>query len=96
MKKNKVQTVANDEFPFLDMKMSWFPEGDLKFGVFRNKRQQLKYVGKGINHTPGTLRAITSGFQNRLANPLCANPVFNPKGWTMSTLITQMTSMRQA
>ena len=36
----------NDEFPFLDMKMSWSPEGDLKFGVYMEKGQQLKYVGK--------------------------------------------------
>ena len=37
--------------------MSWSPEEDLKFGVFRNKWQQLKYVGK----------AIPSGVLNRLA-----------------------------
>ena len=24
-----------NKFPFLDMKMSWYPEGDLQFGVFR-------------------------------------------------------------
>ena len=43
---DQVQIVTNDEFPFLDMKMSWSPEGDLKFGFLRKKGQQLKYVGK--------------------------------------------------
>ena len=66
-KEDRVQIVTNDEFPFLDMKMSWSPEGDLRFGVFRKKGQQLKYVGKESNHTPGTLRAIPSGFLNRLS-----------------------------
>ena len=56
-----------NEFQFLDMKMSWFPEGDLQFGVFRKKGQYLKYVGKESTHTPGTLRAIPSGVLNRLA-----------------------------
>ena len=46
--------------------MSWYPEGDLQFGVFRKKGQQLKYVGKESTHTPGTLRVISSGVLNRL------------------------------
>ena len=41
VKKDKVQIVANDEFPFLDMKMSWSPEVDSQFGVFRKNGQQL-------------------------------------------------------
>ena len=49
------------------MKMSWSPEGDLKFGVFRKKVQQLKYVGKESTHTPGTPCAIPSGVLNRIA-----------------------------
>ena len=64
----------NDEFPFFDMKTSWSPEGDLQFGVFRKKGQQLKYVGKEITHTPGTLRAIPSGVWNRLAKLTSRNP----------------------
>ena len=31
----------------------------------KEKRQQLKYVGKEITHTPGTLRAIPYGVLNR-------------------------------
>ena len=34
-KEDRVQILTNDEFPFLDMKMSRSPEGDCKFGVFR-------------------------------------------------------------
>ena len=49
------------------MKMSWFPEGGLQFGVFSKKGQQLKYVGKESTHTPSTLRAILLGVLNRLA-----------------------------
>ena len=41
-KENRVQIVAKDEFPFLDMKMSWSPEGDLNFVVFSNNGQQFK------------------------------------------------------
>ena len=34
-KEDRVQIVKNNEFPFFYMKMSWSPEGDLQFGVFR-------------------------------------------------------------
>ena len=73
-KEDWVQIVAKDEFPFFDMKMSWSPERDLQFGVFRKKGQQLKYVGKESTHTPGTLRAIPSGVFNRLAKLTSRNP----------------------
>ena len=66
-KEDRVQIVTKDEFPFLDMKMSWSPEGDLQFGVFRKKGQKLKYVGKESTHTPVTLRAIPSGVFNCIA-----------------------------
>ena len=49
------------------MNMGWYPEGGLQFGVFRNKVQQLKYVGKCITHTPGTLHAILLGVLNHMA-----------------------------
>ena len=42
----RVQIVTKDEFTFFDMKMSWPPEGDLLFGVFRKKGKKLKYVRK--------------------------------------------------
>ena len=61
-----VQIGTNDEFPFLDMKMSWSPEGDLQFGMFMEKVQQLKYVGKDSIHTPSNISAIPSGVLNRL------------------------------
>ena len=37
-KKYNIQIVANDELPLLDMNINWYPEGDLKFGVFSKKR----------------------------------------------------------
>ena len=64
--KDKVQMVVNDEFPFLDMKISWSPEGDLKYGLFRKKGNQLKYVGTISTPTPSTLRVIPSGLLNCL------------------------------
>ena len=72
--KDQFQIVTNDEFPFLGIKMSWSPEGDLQFGVFRKKGQQLKYFGKESTHTPGTLRAIPSGVLNRLDKLTSRNP----------------------
>ena len=27
VKKEKVQTVSNNKYPFIDMKLSWYPEG---------------------------------------------------------------------
>ena len=73
-KEDRVQIVTKDEFHFLDMNMSWSPEGDLQFGVFRKKGQQFKYVGKESTHTPDTLRAIPSGFFNRLAKITSRKP----------------------
>ena len=54
--KYKVEIMTYDEFPFLDMGMSWSLEVDLKFGVFSKKGQQLKYIVKESNHTPSTRR----------------------------------------
>ena len=56
------------------MKVSWYPEGDLQFGIFRKKRQQLKYVGKESTHTPGILRAIPSVLLNHLAKLTSRKP----------------------
>ena len=65
-KEDKVQVMTNYKLSFLDMKISWSPEGGLQFSVFRKKGQKLKYVRMGIIHTPGTLRPIPSGVLNRL------------------------------
>ena len=51
-KQDKVQIHKPDEFPFLEMKTSWPPEGDLWFGVYIKKRRQFKYVGKDSTHKP--------------------------------------------
>ena len=79
-KEERVQTVTKDEFPFFDMKMKWTPEGELNFSVFRKLGQQLKYVGKESNHTPGTLRAIPSGVFNRLAKLTSLKPSLHSEG----------------
>ena len=79
-KEYRVQIVTNDEFPFLDVKMSWSPEGDLKFSVFRKIGQQLKYVGKKSIHTPGTLRAIPSLVLNWLSKLTSQKPSLHSEG----------------
>ena len=60
--------------------MSWPPEGDLQFGVFREKGQQLKYVRNEITHTPGTLREIPLGVLNRLAKLTSIKPSIHSEG----------------
>ena len=72
--------MTKDEFPFLDMKMRWTPEGELNFSVFRKSWQQLKYVGKETTHTPGTLRTIPSGFLNRLSKLTLRKPSLHSEG----------------
>ena len=72
--------MKNDELPFLDMKMSWSPEGDLKFRVFKKWGQKLKYVGKESTHTPGTLHAIPSGVLNRLSKITPWKPSIHSEG----------------
>ena len=66
--------MANDEFTFLNMKMSWSPKGDLQFGVFKKRGQQLKNVGKESTHTTGTLCEITLGVHSRLAKLTSRKP----------------------
>ena len=38
----------------------------MKFGIFRKKGHQLKYIGRKITHTPGILHAIMSEVLKRL------------------------------
>ena len=72
--------MTKDEFPFLDMKMKWNPEGELNFSVFRKAGQQLKYVGKESTHAPSTLHAIPSGVLNGLAKITSRNPSLHSEG----------------
>ena len=74
---DKVQILTSNEFPFLDMKISRSPEGYLQFRLLKKKRQQLKYVGMGITHTPVTLRAIPSEVLNRLVKLTFAKTLFS-------------------
>jgi hypothetical protein len=58
--KGKVGTQMADQFPFLDMELSWSDEGTLKFRVHLEPNQQLKYLNAGSTHTPGCFKAITT------------------------------------
>ena len=62
------------------MKMSWSPEWDFKFGVFRKRGQQLKYVGKESTHIPGTIRTIPSGVLNYLSKLTSGKPSIHSEG----------------
>ena len=44
------------------------------------KGKQLEYFGKESTHTPGTLRAITSGVLNRLAKITLQKTSFHYEG----------------
>ena len=79
-KEERVQIVTNDKFPFLDIKMSCSPEGDLSFVFFRKKGEQLEYVGKEITHTPSTLYVIPSGSLNRLTKFTSRKPSIHSEG----------------
>ena len=74
------QIVTNEKFPFLHMKISWSPDGDLQFRVFSKRGQKSKYFGKDITYTPGTLRAIPSGVLNRLAKLTSREPSIHSEG----------------
>jgi hypothetical protein len=51
----KAEVVRSSHFPFLDMKMTWSEEGDLRFGVYLLKpEQELKYL-KQRQLTPPSL-----------------------------------------
>ena len=75
--KEKVQIVANNKLPFLDTKLSWSPEGDLQFGVFRNKVHKWEYLSKEGNHTPITLYAIPKEVLNPLEKLTFAKTQFS-------------------
>jgi hypothetical protein len=48
----KAEIHKSSIFPFLDMKMSWSDEGDLRFGVYLKPGQQLKYLNNVSTHPP--------------------------------------------
>eukprot|EP00957_Ditylum_brightwellii_P136268 10392469-Ditylum_brightwellii.AAC.1 len=45
-----VKVILENEFPFLDMKMSWIEDDQLRCTVFNKKKQAIKYVEKGSTH----------------------------------------------
>ena len=61
-KQCKVKIHKSDKFPSLDIRMSWSLEWGLKFGLYRNKGHELKYVRKDNTHTYGMICAILSVF----------------------------------
>lgn len=64
----QIKVHDNDQFPFLDMQLSWKDVGDgLIFGVYLKPNQELKYLNKGSAHTPDCFKAINTGVFNRLA-----------------------------
>jgi hypothetical protein len=52
----KAEIVKSSFFPFLDMKMTWSEEGDLRFGVYLKPGQQLKYLNSVSSHPPPLLQ----------------------------------------
>lgn len=75
---NQAKAILENEFPFLDMKMSWTDDGQLRFNVFNKKKQAIKYVEKGSTHRPCTFKSISSGVYTRLGR-LTSNTPGNAK-----------------
>jgi len=71
--RGKVGLHTANEFPFLDMELSWRKDGNLKFGVHMKPNQQLKYLNAGSAHTPGCFKAITAGVCHRLTRLTSVN-----------------------
>ena len=59
--------------------MSWSPERDMKFGVFKNKGKKLNVVGKRSTHTPSNIRRVISCILNRLEKLTPRKPNFQSK-----------------
>jgi hypothetical protein len=51
-------------FPFLDMKMTWSEEGDLRFGVYLKPGQEMKYLQRQLP-SPSLLQ---SDYERRLGS----------------------------
>ena len=94
-KKDKIQISAANVFPFQDMNKRWSPEGDLQFGILKNKIQPLKYVGKGSTDTLITLHTILLGVLNFLKITTLQNPDLNPK-WVDSVYTNHSDTIRKA
>ena len=75
-KQYKLQSHKSEKVPFLDMKTSWYPEGDLWFGVYCKTGKQLKLVRKYITHTPGTVHVIPWGALQLLAKVTSKTPEY--------------------
>jgi hypothetical protein len=62
----KAEVVKSAHFSFLDMKMTWLEDGDLRFGVYLKPGQELKYLNSDSSHPPhckglfGRLASLTS------------------------------------
>eukprot|EP00957_Ditylum_brightwellii_P053199 4033961-Ditylum_brightwellii.AAC.1 len=70
----QVKVISENEFPFLDMKMSWTEDGQLRFNVFNKKKQAIKYVEKGSTHRTCTFKSITLGVYTRLGRLTSKTP----------------------
>eukprot|EP00957_Ditylum_brightwellii_P056431 4277395-Ditylum_brightwellii.AAC.1 len=65
MSDEKTKVVHSEEFPFLDMAMTW-KDNCLRFGVYCIPKQVLKYVDTSSTHRSTVFKPITSGFFTRL------------------------------
>ena len=63
----KVSVHKSETFPYLDMELSWAPDGSLRFGVHLKPNQHLKYLNRGSSHTTSVFKVIPDGVLARLA-----------------------------
>eukprot|EP00957_Ditylum_brightwellii_P123113 9386855-Ditylum_brightwellii.AAC.1 len=76
-KKRGMTVIYKQAFPFLDMEMRWHEKSrEMRFSVFWNPNQALKYVDKASVHRPTTFKSIVSGgftYLARLTLNIAAN-----------------------
>ena len=79
----------------MSLKKYWWKKNSFpEIRIIQEKIQKLKYVSKGSTHIPSILRAISPGVLNRFEILPRTNSIFILKGWTMSNLATEMSSVR--
>ena len=62
-----IQIHGKEFFPFLDLQLQWNTNNELKFKVYMEDNQKLKYFNSNSTHTKCCMKAIPFGLFKRLA-----------------------------
>ncbi len=70
----KMKVVGGNEFPYLDIKMSYDAENSIYFGAYSKPEYQTKYLDSGSCHTRMCKKAIPRGVAIRLSGLTTRTP----------------------